>query len=434
MSSSFRTWTATGVATIASTYLLDLLSAGAGALLVASGLLHGVGICAALAFFAASYIVWGGALWPSLAANWALLQNTGGSTCLPSKIAHDLALRRRTGERTRRIATAAGYVGAEILKEAPYYLGVAGVTLIADGMGADDALVFLGGANLGAAAYEYGLAKVTRRLLARTPVATRYAAFETDWSPERYLADYYRAVEPDERLTLAFFVETARTVPAGASVLVFGAGPTLHHAFPFASARIIDLSDVLPGNLAEIRRWIAAEPGAHDWRPFVRHTLGCESQTADADAIVRREAETRDRIGRLLLSDLRDPLPLGCSLRAYDVVVTAYCSDSATGDAVTWALYMRRIAALVRPGGLLVVAALRRCRGYHVGGRTFPSADIDEMDLQAVLAPLATDIHVEAHLLPEQAQHGYDGILLARCRIAKVSTERSRPLRGTREA
>lgn len=81
MSSSFRTWTATGVATIASTYLLDLLSAGAGALLVASGLLHGVGVCAASAFLAASYIVWGGALWPSLAANWALLQNTGGSTC-----------------------------------------------------------------------------------------------------------------------------------------------------------------------------------------------------------------------------------------------------------------------------------------------------------------------------------------------------------------
>jgi hypothetical protein len=144
MSSSFRTWTATGVATIASTYLLDLLSAGVGALLVASGLLHGVGVCVASAFLAASYIVWGGALWPSLAANWALLQKTGGSTCLPSKIAHDLGLRRRTGERTQRIATAAGYVGAEIVKEAPYYLGVAGVTLIADGMGADDALVFLG--------------------------------------------------------------------------------------------------------------------------------------------------------------------------------------------------------------------------------------------------------------------------------------------------
>lgn len=100
---------------------------------------------------------------------------------------------------------------------------------------------------------------------------------------------------------------------------------------------------------------------------------------------------------------------------------------------MTWALYMRRIAALVRPGGLLVAAALRRCRGYHVGGRTFPNADIDETDLQAVLAPLATNIHVEAHLLPEQAQHGYDGIL-ARCRIAKLSTERSRPLRGAREA
>jgi hypothetical protein len=420
MSSSFQTWAATGVATIASTYLLDLVSAGAGALLVASGLLHGVGAGAASAFLAASYLVWAGALRPSLAANWDLLQKTGGSTCLPSKLAHDLALRRRTGERTRRIAAALGYVGAEIAKEAPYYLGAVGLMLFADGMGPDDALIFLGGANLGAAAYEYGLAWGTRRLLAHAPAAP-YAAFETDWSPERYLADYYRGVEPDERLTLAFFVEAARAVPAGASVLVFGAGPTLHHAFPFASARVIDLSDVLPGNLAEIRRWIDAESGAHNWRPFVRHTLGCEGRAADPAAVARRETQTRDRIGRLLLCDLRDAVPLGASHCAYDVVVTAYCPDSATGDAATWALYMQRIASLVRPGGLLVVAALRRCHGYHVGGRTFPSADIDEADLRAVLAALAIDVHVEAHPLPEQALHGYRGILLARCRIMELS-------------
>ena len=39
--------------------------------------------------------------------------------------------------------------------------------LLAEGVTSADAMVFLGGANLGAAAYEYGLARVVRGLLAR---------------------------------------------------------------------------------------------------------------------------------------------------------------------------------------------------------------------------------------------------------------------------
>ncbi len=202
-------------------------------------------------------------------------------------------------------------------------------------------------------------------------------------------------------------------------MLVFGAGPTLHHVFPFAArAGVIDLSDVLPQNLAQIRRWIAAAPGAHDWRPFVRHALCCEGAPADQAGIARREAAARARIGRLLLSDLRDPQPLGAVPHRYDMVVSAYCADSATDDLATWEAYMQRIAALVRPGGRLLVAALWRCRGYHVGGRTFPSANLDAADLHRVLAPFAADLRVETRLLPAQARHGYRGILLARGRIS----------------
>ena len=57
MSSSLGTWTATGVATLASTYVLDAVSSATGALVVASGLLHGIGIGTAAAFLLASYAV-----------------------------------------------------------------------------------------------------------------------------------------------------------------------------------------------------------------------------------------------------------------------------------------------------------------------------------------------------------------------------------------
>ncbi len=48
---------------------------------------------------------------------------------------------------------------------------------------------------------------------------------------------------------------------------------------------------------------------------------------------------------------------------------------------------MARIAGLVRPGGTLLTAALRRSRGYLVGGKTFPSPNVDENDMRAVLEP-----------------------------------------------
>lgn len=423
MSSGLRAWTATGIATLASTYALDATAAAAGAMLAASGVMRGVGVETAAAFLAASYLAWGAALRPSLAANWDLLQRTGASSCLPSKLAHDVARGRGLGRRGRRLATAGGYVGAELVKEAPYYLGATGAVTLSDAVSAADALVFLGGANLGAAAYEYGLARATRALVGR-PVRDRdagptpdYASFEADWDAARYLADYYGAVDADERHTIAFLVETARGVRPGASLLVFGAGPTLHHAFPFAGrAGRIDLSDMLPGNLREIERWRAGAPGAHDWRPFARQTLGCAGAPADAAAVARLEARTRARIGRLIVSDLRRPRPIEPPGR-YDVVVSAYCADSATDDLATWELYMRRIAGLVRPGGVLVVAALRLCRGYRVGDRVFPSANVDAADLRRVLGPLAADVRVEARHLPEQARHGYAGILLARASL-----------------
>ena len=55
----------------------------------------------------------------------------------------------------------------ELAKEAPYYTGAFGAVLVTDSVSANDALVFLGGANLGAGAYEYGLARATNALLGR---------------------------------------------------------------------------------------------------------------------------------------------------------------------------------------------------------------------------------------------------------------------------
>ena len=54
------------------------------------------------------------------------------------------------------------------------------------------------------------------------------------WSPQEYLADYYRFVEPDEIETIRFIWPASRRLKVPANILVFGCRPTLHHVFPIA--------------------------------------------------------------------------------------------------------------------------------------------------------------------------------------------------------
>jgi hypothetical protein len=216
----------------------------------------------------------------------------------------------------------------------------------------------------------------------------------------------------------AFFVAALREIPPGEPILFFGVGPTLHHVFLAAGrASEIHLADYLPENLAEIQRWLDHEPDAHDWSAFVHYTLEREGLAAPTNFEIRqREQITRARITRLLEVDAGHSPPLP---DRYATVVSAYCADSATGDRATWETYMRNITGLVRPGGTFITAALRRADHYLVGGKPFPSANVDEHDMAEVLAGdfAAT---VEVRELAEQEPHGYSGVVLARARRSRL--------------
>ena len=116
-------WVVTITATAVSTCALDGVATAAGVLLVASGALRGLQHWQTLVLLAASYAAWGAGLRANLRANWTLLEQTATSTNALSKAAHDLTKLRTASVRARRIAAAAGYLGTELAKEAPYYAG-----------------------------------------------------------------------------------------------------------------------------------------------------------------------------------------------------------------------------------------------------------------------------------------------------------------------
>ncbi|BCJ47208.1 hypothetical protein GCM10010168_72030 [Actinoplanes ianthinogenes] len=407
-------WATSLVATVAATWALDAWAAATGAALVASGLLTGLGHRWVVVVLLVSYTVWVLGLRANLGANGSLLAATGTSTNVLSKLAYDLT-RRRFGEGSAaRLAAAVAYTATEVAKEVPYYVAAFGAAAATDAITTDEALIFLAGANLGAAFYEAALARLTRTVVGRD---RGHASFDTDWVPAEYLTDYYRSVEPDEIATIAFLVDAMRHAERDQPILYFGTGPTLHHVFACAeTASEIHLGDYLPENLAEIQRWIERAPDAHDWRPFVRYTLQCEGNPRPTeDEVTAREDLTRAKITDLVRVDAHHPRPVQ---RNYPMVVSAYCADSATADRATWQVFMRHITGLVEPGGLFLTAALRRCRGYTVGGKTFPGADIDEHDLRATLRPEFAPRHQKIEVIPtaQHDAHGYGAIVLCRAR------------------
>lgn len=243
-----------------------------------------------------------------------------------------------------------------------------------------------------------------------------------EWIPRDYLAEYFSDVQEDERHVIKYFVEQMRGAETG-PVLFFGCGPGLNHVFltaPYLSELV--LSDYLVSNLAEIEDWLRGDPKAHDWDAFVRYTLICESgQDPTDEKIQERMKAIRDASTDLVRGDAGLADPLGIAYRGrFATVLSPFCADSATDDKDVWTRYSRNIASLVRPGGLMLTAALRRCRRYRVGSRYFPSANVDESDLLSVLgADFRPDtIAVEGREVIEHQEQGYSGILLARARKA----------------
>lgn len=246
-----------------------------------------------------------------------------------------------------------------------------------------------------------------------------------DWLPREYLADYYARLDEDESHTLAFLAqELHRRGRVAPRTLDFGVGPTVHHLLALAPwAESIDAADYLDGNLREVRRWLRDEAGAHDGSPFAAQVLACEgAPRVDVAAARAREALVRRRVARLLRCDAsRDPAIAGArpGSAGYDLVMSCYCAESATADRSVWRRYMRHILALLRPGGLLLMAALRRCRGYTIRGQVFPAAGIDEGDIAGLLDDFAFDDPrrriLQARHLAAGPLHGDEGVVLLAC-------------------
>lgn len=248
-------------------------------------------------------------------------------------------------------------------------------------------------------------------------------SFDNDWVPRDYLEEFYiDRVVADEQLAVRYQIELLRRLTQVGQhpiscMLEFGCGPTMHRAIAAAPyVTELHLADYLDSNLKEIERWLDNEPTSFNWNHYTRYILTLEGNVPTADAISQREYETRKKVTRLIQANAGNKQPLGKEGKGtYPVVLSYFCADSATGDKKIWERYMRNIASLVKPGGVFTVAALAECFAYRTREQYFPSANVTLEDIIRVLS-IDFDretIYSELCHLPEHAEQGYVGILLA---------------------
>jgi len=216
------------------------------------------------------------------------------------------------------------------------------------------------------------------------------APLTTDWSdfdPNEYLREYYSDLGSENLALLRHHHEAYQGVPPDSMLLDFGGGPTIYSLIAAADrVREIHVSDYVEANLAELRRWLRAEVGAFDWRPFIEKTLELETgRLCSSHDVAQREVAIRRRVTRLLRSDAARTPPIAGGPSSYDVVVSNFCAESATSDRAQWRAFMQNIASLVKPRGKLITAALAGARSYSVGSKAFPAVDIAADDLIEVL-------------------------------------------------
>jgi NNMT/PNMT/TEMT family len=211
-----------------------------------------------------------------------------------------------------------------------------------------------------------------------------------DWAefdPRAYLNEYYADLGDENRALVQFFVEAYRSIPPNSMLLDFGGGPTI---YPLIAAvtrvKEIHFCDYLELNLREVQTWLRGEVSAFDWRAFVRMTLELEKgRPCSAAEILQREAEIRKRVTRLSYCNAYCVPPITDGRQMYDVIATNFCAESVTDDWRQWCMFVHNITSLLKPGGKLILSALKGAKCYSVGSKIFPAVSIVESDLTYVL-------------------------------------------------
>ncbi len=243
----------------------------------------------------------------------------------------------------------------------------------------------------------------------------------------RYAAQFYcdRAVNNDEKAVMGCFVpklkEFAGKGSPSSSYLEIGCGPTLHHAIMVAPyVKNMVLSDFLEGNRKAVEQWRDNHPDALNWQQYTQFILETEQALATEQDVADREHRTREKILGVIPCNLMSSTVVQSETQ-YDLVGCFYCLEEVARTIESFRTMIANVASLIRPGGALMIAALRSTSFYHVRGDNgeeveFPCLAVTESLVKQSLNDAGFEIRpgdVVSVDIEGQADEGIPGIILS---------------------
>ena len=229
-----------------------------------------------------------------------------------------------------------------------------------------------------------------------------------------YLRRYFTSPSAEDRFTLMFWVEQIRDLPQGVCVLEYGGGPTLYSVLALArKAASVHFADFVPGALADVRRWLAGEPGAHDWSPYTNTILELEGAPGINGAVAHREATLRQKMTHVTECDARTATMLDEPRPPYDVVAAHHCLDVAARDMADFRRMVRTLTEMLAPRGLFLLSVTTGTTWYTVDGSVFPCLDLSAEQVRKSLIEAGLDPQrIYQASMPVEGDE-YSGVLLS---------------------
>jgi hypothetical protein len=238
--------------------------------------------------------------------------------------------------------------------------------------------------------------------------------YDSKWRPENYLKEYYApgVVTEDEKHVLKYCVDFVkkhqRTYPL---MLEMGCGPTVHHVAPFASvASAIHMADYLRSNLDSVRAWLHNSQ-AHDWKSYLCEVLSLEGK--GESHLEEMVLLIQSKVCILHQGDVLNTLPIADSSK-FNLVTSFFCMENASTKIEDWRRAMLNVSSMVAGDGHMIVSALRNTHSYSIGNTEFPTAYVNEEEMQsAFLLNGFADIDVRVCESPSCSHAGFSSIVIA---------------------
>jgi hypothetical protein len=243
--------------------------------------------------------------------------------------------------------------------------------------------------------------------------------YQAEFDPRRYLEEYYAMLEigeEDQAISQRVCHWLANNDRYFQSAIDIGSGPVIAYPFLFADrVEHLDFADYLPGNLAEIRKWLTSDADAFNWDGMLGSML--RHLTGSASDMARKKQRLRTVTRDLLHVDLCRSSILDVD-RKYDLVTSFHCAECVARDREDWRAMFQKILGLAKPGGSFFFSIMKNAVRYQILGKWFPVTPLDESAVLQRLKELGIDdCEITTHACPEFEDSGFSEVLLVSGRV-----------------